>query len=1230
MDDSKQPLEPWIDPALEARAVAHILGESSDFEKAEMEKLIAEQPELAAFVRRIQAVHGLLGEAAAHPARDSKWKLSPARRAKLEPLLQGESSKRPTRKRKGAKLKWRPRTKSSEPNPPRGPAWWGAMAAVICLGLFLGSYLLVFQTTGSKGSVAGAFSSDGSDSQRMVPIDVELPDDLAVGTPKDINQIRAQLEKKMGEKKETEKDDRFVSGRERRATELGTGFGAIEEAPLPEQEPLKSEDGRASGGEAAAVVGGQVRVPGRLAAEDGLTAGEALAAAGGVDRFGQERRVTLEREGKMIALNMTDETDRDFALRAGDTLEVDERRSWGIDDDAAPADMGRPKRPDPYTAANTPASSMPEAPEPATRNNADAFAMADAFPRTPATPDGFGDISAPTKYDPPQLPGSATIDVIREAGAAESDEDPAYFARNGSPTGSVADNRSSDFTIGDDLSLAQGFGGSGGGGTAGPPPATNTPPPAPPATPDMPAKPGSSVSGLSGDDRVELESSVLDGQSAPLVAGYASQQPDQDFADYDRSSRDLNLEATFDREVADAKAPAAEPLPTLGDRPLSGRLMKQRQNLSTENRKRLQGGKPVAGDASGLLNDVSDSDKENATRSEGHERFREEAANYWHFDNALSRGEGSGVDAKGKAAMTQAFSGAAIHDLPDASGVKQTGEKSGEAIAAQGEVVRKNRERADKALVEVERLQKASEMAKRESRLEEQSLVDGLPHEGDLKQSLQQAEKKLSGVLVEWEEEREVLDDLAENTITRKRRADSRPPEPKPRPKPAPVLEEGDTQKDPTSTFSLHVSDATYKLAEAALLERGEWPDPTALRTEDFVNHFDYGDPAPTGDQPVTCALGQAAHPFLPGRNLVRISLRTGTEGRAPGQPLSLTVLLDNSGSMERPDRRGAVQAALNQLTSLLGPQDVVTLFSFARQPRLLGDRLQGDAARHLPRLAAQAPPEGGTNIEEALRVGGDAALRQFNPAAQNRVVLFTDGVANLGNTVPDSLARRVEDLRQQKVAVDVTGVGTLGLDDAVLEAIARKGDGRYHVLGDARAADSGFARALAGAFRPAARNVKVQVRFNPDRVGRFHLLGFEKHRLKEEDFRDDSVDAAEMAAAEQGSAVYQVELLPDGRGEIGDIAVRFLDTATGRMVERHWTIPYDENTPALDQAKPGIQLAATAALFAERLRGTPIGGLVQLDELTPVLNQLRGHFPADPRVQRFIQAVQRARSLDQ
>lgn len=435
------------------------------------------------------------------------------------------------------------------------------------------------------------------------------------------------------------------------------------------------------------------------------------------------------------------------------------------------------------------------------------------------------------------------------------------------------------------------------------------------------------------------------------------------------------------------------------------------------------------------------------------------------------------------------------------------------------------------------------------------------------------------------------------------------------------------TATESVSTFSLHVSDASFRLAKAAL-ERGQAPDPATIRPEEFYNAFDYGDPSPAAGEAVSCRVEQAAHPFLQQRNLVRIAMKVPAAGRGAGQPLRLTVMLDTSGSMEREDRAATVRAALTALTSLLGPDDRVTLVGFARTPRLLAESVAGDQAAKIIELAASTPAEGGTNLEEALALAGKLAMRHKLAAAQNRIVLLTDGAANLGDANPQALAKRVEALRQNGIAFDACGVVADGLDDTVLEALTRKGDGRYTVINSPEEADAGLARQLAGAFSPAAKDVKVQVHFNPARVARYRLIGFEKHRLKTEDFRNDKIDAAELAAEEAAVAVYQVEVLPEGEGELGEVAVRFLDTRTNERVERSWTLGYAPQPAAFVRATPSLQLAGSAAFLAEKLRGGALAGQVRLDEFAPVVEGLGAAYPNAPRVREFIQMFRHTRRL--
>jgi Ca-activated chloride channel family protein len=432
--------------------------------------------------------------------------------------------------------------------------------------------------------------------------------------------------------------------------------------------------------------------------------------------------------------------------------------------------------------------------------------------------------------------------------------------------------------------------------------------------------------------------------------------------------------------------------------------------------------------------------------------------------------------------------------------------------------------------------------------------------------------------------------------------------------------------QNPFSTFSLNVSDASFRLAAEAL-RKNRWPERATLRTEEFVNALTYNDPPPAAGHALALAQEQARDPFGHSRNLLRLSLQTASTGRNPRQPLNLTVLLDTSGSMERADRQAVVAEALRALAGNIHDDDTVGLLGFARTPDL---RFQERGAKARAKLLAQIgniTPEGGTNLERALRDAFTQNSTASVAGAQNRVVLLTDGAANLGDANPDSLAALIAKNKKHGITLDCFGVGFDGYNDAMLETLARAANGRYAYLNNAAEAREDFARKLAGALQVAAQNVKVQVEFNPARVVSWRLLGYEKHLLTKEQFRDNTVLAAQLGAAESGTAVYAVEINAKGFGGVGVVRARFQDPRTGEYHERDWAIPYDPATPPLDKAPPGIQLAAVAALSAEKFDGSEEARLVPWKSLADILrtaNNALGLFPANLRLLQMLDQAHR------
>jgi secreted protein with Ig-like and vWFA domain len=243
-------------------------------------------------------------------------------------------------------------------------------------------------------------------------------------------------------------------------------------------------------------------------------------------------------------------------------------------------------------------------------------------------------------------------------------------------------------------------------------------------------------------------------------------------------------------------------------------------------------------------------------------------------------------------------------------------------------------------------------------------------------------------------------------------------------------------------------------------------------------------------------------------------------------------------------------------------------------------------------------------------------------------VVLLTDGAANLGNVDPQSLKSKVETYRKQGVALDSFGIGWEGYNDDLLETLTRNGDGRYGFINTPEEAGPQFAAQLAGALRVAASDVKVQVEFNPKRVTSWRQVGYAKHQLKKEQFRDNTVDAAEIGAAEAGNAVYVIETKPLGEGPIATVRVRYKDPGTSDYHENEWQVAASAFAPAIDQATPATRLAAAAAGFSEWLAGSPFAGEVTTDRLLRIMAGVPEQFGADPMPKRLEWMIRQAKSI--
>jgi Ca-activated chloride channel family protein len=360
------------------------------------------------------------------------------------------------------------------------------------------------------------------------------------------------------------------------------------------------------------------------------------------------------------------------------------------------------------------------------------------------------------------------------------------------------------------------------------------------------------------------------------------------------------------------------------------------------------------------------------------------------------------------------------------------------------------------------------------------------------------------------------------------------------------------------STFSIDVDRASYSNVRR-FIRNGVRPPRDAVRLEELVNYFTYDYPEPSGRHPFSVTTEVAAAPWKSGHLLLRIGLKGRSVPVGDLPPNNLVFLADVSGSMNSPDKLPLLQAALTMLVDPLRPQDRVALVAYAGAAGLVlpstpGDR-KAEIAAAIAELEAGGSTAGGAGIQLAYAV----AREHHIPGGNNRVILATDGDCNVGVSSDGELVRLIEQKREQGTFLTVLGFGTGNLQDAKMEQLADHGNGNYAYVDDLLEARKVLVTEMGGTLLTIAKDVKIQVEFNPARVRAFRLLGYENRALAAEDFADDRKDAGEMGAGHTVTALY--EIVPVGVET--DVAIRGMDALRYREAETP--------SPAANSAELGL-----------------------------------------------------------
>jgi Ca-activated chloride channel homolog len=436
-----------------------------------------------------------------------------------------------------------------------------------------------------------------------------------------------------------------------------------------------------------------------------------------------------------------------------------------------------------------------------------------------------------------------------------------------------------------------------------------------------------------------------------------------------------------------------------------------------------------------------------------------------------------------------------------------------------------------------------------------------------------------------------------------------------------------DTEDDHLSTFGLDVDTGSYAITRRYLAD-GNLPPVEAIRVEEFVNSFSYGDRPPSrGDFAITAEA--APTPFASGERyrIIRFHLRARDVDPRDRKPAVLTFVVDVSGSMAEENRLELVKKALNLLLTQLRSSDRVGLVVFGTNARALLEPTSDHEA--IGQAIDRLVPEGSTNTEEGLRLGYDMAVRHRREDGINRVILCSDGVANVGATGPDSILSVIERQVKQGIELTTVGFGMGNYNDVLMEQLANKGNGRYAYVDTLAEARRIFVENLTGTLQTIASDAKVQVDFDPSVVARYRLLGYENRDIADEKFRDDRVDAGEIGAGHEVTAIYEIKLAEGaGSGTAATIHLRYRSADTKKIVEVEQPLRVSQFAASWSVAPRGLRLAGLVAEFAEILRHSYWAKGADLPDLARRARRIERDFPGDARVAEFAGLVEKAAAL--
>ena len=428
----------------------------------------------------------------------------------------------------------------------------------------------------------------------------------------------------------------------------------------------------------------------------------------------------------------------------------------------------------------------------------------------------------------------------------------------------------------------------------------------------------------------------------------------------------------------------------------------------------------------------------------------------------------------------------------------------------------------------------------------------------------------------------------------------------------------------PLSTFSIDVDTASYANVRR-FLNQGRLPPADAVRIEELINYFRFDYPDPGRDAPLSVTTEVGAAPWNPGHKLVLVGLRSLPVRLERTPPRNLTFLLDVSGSMSPPNRLPLVKTAMQMLADTLRPDDKVAIVVYAGGTGVALPAPAGARREIIKRAIEELRPGGSTNGAAGIQLAYDIASENFVKGGINRVILATDGDFNVGITSRDDLTRLIEEKRATGIFLSVLGVGDDNLQDATMEMLADKGNGNYAYLDSVQEARRVLIAEAGATLVTVAKDVKLQIEFNPRFVGAYRLIGYENRVLQKEDFNNDRKDAGELGAGHTVTALY--ELVPPGEpvpgGDVDPLKYQLQPARASPMsssaelmtVKVRYKAPDGEASRLLEfpvrvadgRASANLGFAAAVAEFGMLLRRSEFSGSASWTRAAARARQHRG-----------------------